>query len=366
MMHSAYRTLGAAGAAVLFGVVAAGCSGGAAQDADSPEAEEGLTRTVLVEARTIEAQPFTEFIRVVGSVEADHRVTVAAEEGGVVRELLVENGSRVEAGRPLARIDDRLLRAQVEQAQAEAALAGERYERQRRLWRQEGVGTELAFLEAKYRAQQARASLDMLETRLERTLVRAPISGIVDARLVEAGATVSPGMPVVRMVDVDTLRVTAGVPERYAADVEAGTEASITFDFLDEEVLTGEIGYVGSEVDAQNRTFPIEIVVPRPGQVVKPGMVANVRITRRRIDDAILVPQDAVLRTADGYVVYVVERRGDGERVAAVRSVEVGVGDRDRVLVEDGLEAGDRLIVVGQKQVADGDPVQLADAAGGE
>jgi multidrug efflux pump subunit AcrA (membrane-fusion protein) len=120
---------------------------------------------------------------------------------------------------------------------------------------------------------------------------------------------------------------------------------------------------VGSAVDARNRTFPIELVVPNPGGVVKPEMVASISVVRRSFDDAIVVDQDAIIRTADGYAVFVVEGPEDAP-TAHVRTVEVGASQEDRVVIRSGLAAGDRLVVVGQQQVADGDRVRIV--AGGD
>lgn len=346
-------------------LAAAGCGGGNATEAAAQTTETPAEPGIPVEVVTVEGQPFTEHIRVVGDVEADRSVTVSAEEGGVVRRLFADDGAEVDANAPLVKVDDRVLRAQVAQAEADAELARESHERQRRLWESEGIGTEMAYLQAKYGADRAVANLELLRTRLERTTVRAPFAGVVDARRVELGSMVSPGAPVAQLVDVDTIRVVAGVPERYAGDVEVGASASVNFDILSVGDFEGEIAFVGTVVNQQNRTFPIEVVVPNPNRMIKPGMVANVRIVRRTTDDAVLVPQDAVLRTADGYTVYVAEERA-GRLVALARTITLGVAAGDRVLVRSGLEPGDRVIVVGHKQVAEGNAIRIVEGVRGE
>ena len=95
-----------------------------------------------------------------------------------------------------------------------------------------------------------------------------------------------------------------------------------------------------------------------PGGVIKPEMVANVSVERRSLDEALVVPQDALVRVADGYVVFVVEDEG-GRTVARARAVELGIRQRDQVVVESGLQPGDRIVVVGQKSVASGDRVNV-------
>jgi membrane fusion protein (multidrug efflux system) len=115
---------------------------------------------------------------------------------------------------------------------------------------------------------------------------------------------------------------------------------------------------VGATVNAENRTFPIEVSLPNPRGLVKPMMVANMAVTRATVDQAIVVPQDALIRVEAGYVVYVAVER-NGEQVAEVRDVVLGPTRRNLVVVEDGVAAGERLIVVGHKEVEDGDRIRI-------
>lgn len=347
----------AAGLAVLgLAALAAGCGGDGR--ASERAAAEAPARVISVETITVEPERFSDFVRLVGSVEAERDVTVAAEEGGIVRQLFVEKGAVLRAGQPIARIDDAVLRAQLERAEAQARLAEETWERQRRLWEEERIGSEIAYLNAKYNAQTARASVNELRARLARTVVRAPVAGVLDARLVEVGSMLAPGTPVARVVDTRTVKVTGGVPERYAAEIARGAELRVSFDALGGAVHAGRVQYVGATLDDANRTFPIEVTVPNPGGVIRPGMVAHLQVARRALEAAILVPQAALLRREDGYVVFVAVERG-GAWVAELRDVIPGASEAGRVVIEQGLAAGEHVIVVGQQQVAPGDRLRI-------
>jgi len=313
---------------------------------------------VNVEVSAVQPRPFVEQIRLTAVVQADRDVQVSAEESGVVEEVLAEKGRWIETGEPIARLDAEVLRAQVEQARARADLAAQTWERRQRLWEEDRVGSEIAYLEARYAAEETAATLRSLEERLARTTIRAPFAGILEDRMVEVGSLVSAGQPVARMVDRTPVKIVAGVPERYAADLQPGANAVGTFDVFPGEVYEAPISYVGSTVDAQNRTFPIEVRMQNPGGLIKPEMVANVAVERRSLDQALVVPQDALVRVAEGYVVFVVEEEG-GQTVARARLVELGVRQRDQVVIESGLTAGDRIVVVGQKSVAGGDRVNV-------
>ena len=342
-------------AALALSVVAA-CGSGEGAEPDAPSNDTG--RATNVEVETVVGQPFTEFVRVVGTVEANRDVMVAAEESGVIRAFPVSRGARVAAGQPLARIDDAVLRAQYEQAAAEARLARETYERRRRLFEQDQVGSELTVIEARSRAESATAQARSLRTRLDRTVIRAPIAGTVETREVEVGSTVSPGTPVARVVDLSVVKVTGGVPERYAGELAVGDQVRVGLGERGRAEHTGRLTFVGSAVAERGRTFPIEVEIGDPGPGLRPGMTANLRLARRVVDDAILIPQEAMLRDEGGFFVYVVEER-DGQPVATRREVAAGATEGGRVLVDAGLQPGERVVVVGQQRVAHGDRVRI-------
>jgi len=339
--------------------LAAGCGreGQAAEPVSAAETA-APARVISVEVETVSPSRFTDFVRIVGSVAADRDVIVSAEESGVVRQVFVDKGSYVRAGQPIARIDDSVLRAQFERAEAQARLAEETWDRQRRLWEDDKIGSEINYLNAKYGAVTARASAKELRARVERAVVRAPIAGVLDARLVEVGSMVAPGAPVARVVDAGTVKITGGVPERYAADIARGAEMRVSFDGVGSAEYVGKVQFVGATLNEQNRTFAIEVAVPNAGGVIRPGMVANLQVARRAVGEAILVPQNAVIRRENGYVAYVAVAR-DGHDVAELRDVIPGVSEGGRVVVEQGLRAGDRVIVVGQQQVSSGDRLRV-------
>ena len=339
----------------------AGCAGGAADEggAEVAPAQEAFQRVVNVEIQPLAATDFTQIVQVTGTVRANRDVTVSAEEAGVVREVLAEEGAAVALGDPLIRIDDSILRSQVAEAEARAALAGETWERRRRLFEEDRVGSELAYLEARYQAEQASAGLAALRERLARTTVTAPIPGILERREVEIGVMVSPGAPVARIVEIDPVRVTGGVPERFAAEVKPGSEVVVRFDVLAGETYGGRVGYVGATVNPRNRTFEAELRLPNPGLAIKPEMVANIEILTGTIPGAIVVPQESLVRAEEGFVAFVVGRDPAAGEVAELREVTIGPAQRDLVVIEEGLRPGDRLIVLGQNLVVGGDRVRV-------
>ncbi|MFW6199395.1 MAG: efflux RND transporter periplasmic adaptor subunit [Gemmatimonadota bacterium] len=349
-----------AGASAL---VLTGCGGGEGS-ADARAAAPGdsaYSRVINVEVRPVEETSFTERIRLTGTAQANQDVTVSAEESGRIEEILVEKGTPVRQGQPLMRVDASILRAQVEQARARALLAEEVWQRRKRLYEDEEVGSAVAYLEARATAEETAANLEALEERVDRTVIRAPFDGILDDRIVELGEMVSPGTRVARVVELDLIEVSAGVPERYAPDVERGSLATVSFPVLPDRSFESEVTYVGSTVNPQNRTFEVEFTLENPNRVVKPEMVANISVVRQTRENAVVVPQESLIRTESGFRAFVVDE-SEEPSVARARDVEVGPAQENRVVIEGGLSPGDLLVVVGQQQVAEGDRVRIVES----
>jgi membrane fusion protein (multidrug efflux system) len=360
---------------VVFGIVlalaggVAGCGSSEASEngnASAPHAAggpSGYVKVVNVEARAVDRGPFTTYVRLTGSVDAYEDVVLSAEEAGVIERFFVDKGARVRSGQPIALIEAEVLRAQIDEAAAVAGLARERYERQRQLWEEEGIGSEIAYLQTRYDAESAAARMKLLQARLDRHTIESPIAGIVDDRYVDAGEIVVPGTQVARVLRLERLKIVGGVPERFGPYVQAGGESLITFDVLPGRLFVGAIGFVGNAVDRNNRTFPIEIVMDNPDGMVKPQMVANVRVATERLENVIVAPQDVVLRTESGYQVFVVVDR-EGVTFAEARDVVLGPSFENRVVIDSGLEAGDRLVIRGHQLVDPGDRVSVVGDGG--
>ena len=184
-------------------------------------------------------------------------------------------------------------------------------------------------------------------------MVRAPFDGLLDRRLVEVGSVVAPGQAVAHILDLEPLKVTTGVPERYAAEVSTGDPATVAFADL-ADTCAATVTYVGAAVDGRHRTFPVELDLERPVAGAKPAMVAEVMLVLEVHPGAIVVPNQALVRTEEGFSAFVATDGVDGP-VARARPVTLGASGGDEVVATSGLSPAERLIVVGQEQVADGD-----------
>jgi RND family efflux transporter MFP subunit len=349
--------LPAVGLVVLLTLAVAltGCDDGQA----SSDAREGRsTPATRVETLVLRPTSFTDVIQVTGTVEALDDAVLSAQTSGPVT-MLLDLGRRVDRGEPVATIDAEEAEAAVEQARARYALAQDRFERQQPLYR-DSIISALEFEQVRSERNQARAALQQAQTRLNNTILDAPFPGTVEARFLEVGEQAAPGERVARLVNTRRVKITAGIPERYANDLQQGTPVQLDFRRYGAGVRTAEVTFVGNTIDPQSRTFTIEATLSNEDRTLKPEMGVNLRVTRAVLDSTLVLPRTAVLRDETGTHVYVVDR-SDTTAVARNRDITLGPEAGDRVVAASGLAAGDEVIIVGQNNVSPGTPVEVTD-----
>ena len=354
--------------ALSIGITACG---GAEPESEMAEAQPTSNeRIVRVNTYKVSLTSFEDIIPLTGVLSASRDASLSAQSSGTVT-TIVEVGDRVAEGDVIARLDDRLIKAILEQANAtrisvrsSAELARDLYSRQEPLYRDsivsavefENVRAQVNQTEAAL--AQADAAVAQAEQQLENTFVRAPFSGTIEVRMAEKGEQVAPGTPIARIVDTSSLKIQAGVPERYAADVRPGSNAMISFKAYGGDLVTGKISMVGNVIDPKSRSFMIEINISNNGRQLKPEMIVDVLVTRRVLDDQVVLPQTAIIRDENGESVYVVDDSG-AYPVAQLVQIKSGASFGGRTVITSGLSPDQKVITVGQTMVSDLDRVEI-------
>lgn len=314
---------------------------------------------------------FSEIIPITGSVSAPEDASLSAQAAGTLTEL-VEVGTRVDEGDVVARLDDRLIRAALDQARAslasvesQAQLAEETWRRQEPLY-SDSIISALEFENVTTQRNQARAALAQAEAavaqaeqQFENTYIRAPFPGTVEERFANPGEQVMPGAPVARVVNTRNLKVIAGVPETYAADIRQGTKVLLSFRAYTDDTREETISFVGSVINPQSRTFSIEVAISNSDGILKPAMIADMKVTRRVLENQMVIPQTSILRDENGTSVYVAVNDG-GNLVADRKSIRLGPSYAGMTVVSEGLVPGDEVIITGQTSVTEGDVIEVS------
>jgi membrane fusion protein, multidrug efflux system len=386
--------LSSVGAAIGLLLSLAACS----RDRGVQAAEGQKARAVRMEPAQV--RDVRRQVDVVGTLAAMDEVVLSAEVAGRVARLVHDLGDRVAAGAPLIELDPEKLqyraegqRAALDQARARYGASGDgelppldrvpsvvsttaqMADAQQQLDRAKNLASrsllsrsdletaqtrfdtaKAAHDQALASARQLRAdieaqssSLRLAQRELRDAVIRAPFDGYVAERLVSPGQFVQPQAPVMRIVRLQPLKLTAEVPEKFAPWIETGREMTVRVDAFPTERFPGRVVRIAPGVNLKSRAFAIEGEVPNPEGRLKPGTFARVQITTDHVDHAITIPAAAVQSRYGTNRVFVVQ---NGQLVGR----EIVLGDRlgERVEVSNGLDAGTAIVATDVEQLADG------------
>jgi len=304
-----------------------------------------------VEVATAIRDTVVDAIAATGQIEAIQSIELRPEVSGRITDILVREGQEVGDGTPLFKVDDAELKAQVAQAEADRQMARQALERTKQLIAQNASSTS-DLEQAQAKSQSADANYDLLKTRLDRTVVRAPFGGVTGRRLVSIGTYVSPQTPLITLQSVSPQYASFDVPERYADRLRRGQLVSFQVAALPGKNFSGEVVFVDPVVSLPGRTILIKARVPNSERQLQAGMFIEARLATNIRPNAVVVPEDALLPMQGATFVWVVK-----DAKATQRQVTVGVRTAGWAEVQSGVEAGDQVVVGGLERLFPNAPV---------
>ncbi|HLS17031.1 MAG TPA: efflux RND transporter periplasmic adaptor subunit [Paenalcaligenes sp.] len=326
----------------------------AAEEAAAKKTESSPTDEAVgprVDVVPAQAQELGVEVQAVGSLWARDAVMLRAEITGKVAEIDFKEGSAVEQGQLLLKIDDSLLRAEHDQAQANLQLKQSQYARARQL-SQEGFISAQARDEVASELAVSQAQANLAQAQLEKTTIRAPFDGVLGFRLVSVGDYVAPGTDLVRIEAIDPLFVEFQIPEHYLPMVREGTPVTLRFDALSGEFFPGQIDVIAPALDTQGRAVQLRARIPNPDARLRPGMFARVQVHLEQ-HEAIMIPESAIAPSAGEQYIFVLQP----DQTVRRRSVKIGIRRGGWVEVS-GIEPGQEVLITGLQKVRDGVKVQ--------
>ena len=315
-------------------------------------------RTTDIRIMEVKAGPLIEWVELPASVEPFMTNEVSVEVEGRIDWIGPKEGDTIaEAGIPLLRIDQRLFKAQLDEARAAHDMSSKKCQRAEEL-HADGVFSDEQLDQCQSQVVTDAARLEIALIQLEKATVHTPIAGILNKSYFEVGEYAQKGEKVGDIVVIDPVKVLVKAPEKDISHLKLGDKVGILFSLLDDKKLEGIISYMSVVGNRATRTYDVEITVPNPERQILPSMIASVVFVKQQIPDAITVPLVAVLPRGDFAAVFV-----ENEDIARERPVELGILEGSRIQILKGLEPGDRLIIEGQRQLSDGDPVKVHEPA---
>lgn len=315
----------------------------------------GPPRAVEVEVARVREDVIESTVETVGSLRANESLFIRPEVSGRVAGIEFDEGEDVARGAVLVTLDDAVDRAEVARAEASLGLSRLDFERAEELLKR-GVGSKDDRDRKFAQMRIDEAAVQLARARLAKMTILAPFDGMLGLRRVSPGDYVSDGQDIVDLVDIDPIKVDFRVPEVFLSALGVGQQLGITVDALPGEIYRGEVYAIDPQVDVNGRSILIRALVDNPELKLRPGLFARITLVTDRREDALLVPQSAIVPLGDKQFVY---RLDDG--AVALTEVRTGYRQSQRVEILDGLAAGDAVVVAGQIKLQDGARVEATE-----
>ena len=332
---------------IAFAATGCGKSNGEASANITPQNEKKVRVSVL----EVRPAALDDILTLPGRTLPWEDVTVAADEAGRVEWVGPREGDVVKKGDLLAKVDVKSLKAVLDNAKADYELSKTLYNSRKSLFKRKIISRE-DFMKMETELEVKKGALRQAQVAYEQGFIHSPVAGVINTLHVDPGEFVARGGPVVNVVNINQIKVEVSAPELDVRYIKVNEPARVAIDAFPGEVRGGLVNFVAYKADEITRTFLVRVLVRNEDQRIRPGMIARVAFVRRNIPDALVVPLFAVVDKAGERLVFV-EENG----VVKARNVEIGVIYRDKVQIVEGLNPGDKVIVVGQTEVEEGTKV---------
>lgn len=314
----------------------------------------------MVAAIVVRPESVPAALEAVGTLQAVREVMLAPETAGRVVAIRFEAGRQVPAGAPIVELFDAPERADLAAAQARAELAGTRQQRAKALAAQ-GAQSQQLLQQRQAELDQALAEIKQLEARIAQKTVRAPFAGDLGIRRVNPGQYVSAGDPIVSLTAIDDLYVNFNIPQQELAKVQMNGAVEVEADAFPGRVFAAHINAIEPMIGAQSRNLTVQAVLPNPERLLRPGMYVTARLILPAEANAIALPTTAIQTSAAGASVVLIRGPNNShEGTADMQSVQTGRRVGERVVVTQGLAAGDVVVSEGQLRVQPGAKVTVS------
>jgi membrane fusion protein (multidrug efflux system) len=325
----------------------------AAKPAAPPAAQPAKPMGLPVRAVPVEVGKVSDEVTAVGSLLAEESVIIRPEIDGRIVSLHFQEGQAVAAGTRLVSIENSEFGAQAAAVRADLKTEEQRLARTRELHEQNFISKDALDVQLGA-VDRLKAHLAEADSRVAKTVIRAPFSGTVGLRMVSPGAYVKAGTDIVRLESIGTIKADFRIPELYMSKLGSNQEIAVRLDAYPGEEFRGRIYAVEPVIDEQTRTILMRARIPNKGNKLKPGMFVRVAVTLANRPNAIIVPEQAIWpQGQDNFVFRIV----DGK--AALTKIQIGNRQPGRVEIIQGLNPTDTVVTEGQIKLRDGAPVMV-------
>ena len=311
------------------------------------------TATIPIEISLVERGDVSANYISTATLEADQEAQVVSKVNGVVEKLNVEEGYKVKTGQPLAVLDDRQYRLEMDRAKADLDKLQNDFRRSQELYDKKLISVE-AYENLKYQLESQQAAFTLARMNHEYTTIRAPIDGIVSKRLIKVGNMIRVNDPVFTITDFDPLLAIVYVPEHEMQKIHLQQPVGFEADAIPGKSFQGHVERISPIIDPETGTFKVTIEVNDPTGQLKPGMFTRIRIIYDTRKNTLLVPKEAIISEDGVHSVYIIDNR-----MSFKREVRTGYANGSKMEIVSGLRQGDTIVTIGQSSLKDSSRVEI-------
>ena len=322
-----------------------------------PHFDSSRRQHTLISTLEVQLQPFEHKFEVRASVASRMNVLISAEASGRVEHIYIREGDQVKKGQQLITLDASVLTNSIEELKTDLDLATTIYQKRERLWKQ-NIGSELQYLEAKNQMEALQRRLATTQAQLKQFNLIAPFSGVVENVQAKLGEMAMFGSPMLRILSIDAMHLEADVSEKYLGRLQKGDSVNLFFSSFNQE-LKSTITAVGYVINPQNRTFSVEVALPKGRFPYKPNLVAILKFRDYYQTEAMVVPSELIQQDSQGDFVYAVDTVVNELKAKKIHIIP-GISYQSKTEVIQGIEAGTVLVNAGHREVTAGALVQVA------
>lgn len=327
---------------------------GCAPTDEAPKKQpQNQVRQTNVTTQIIYSDSLNQYSRLPATVKAWHDATLSALESGVVWQINKDLGDHVKRGDILAILKLDVLEQMAIEAEANLNYQTYNFKHSQKLMA-DGSISEQTHRHAEYDFKRALSNAKTIRTRLDFGNIKAPFAGRIAQRAIDKGQLVPQGGPTFRLMQIDSVKIEAWVSEAEILDFAQGRSVTLMLDAFGRETFQGVIGKKGPAADNKRRVYPIEVHLSNPDQRILPGMIGKIKILRQTHHQVVVVPREAILERETGPVAFIAI-----DNKAHLRPVVLGATENDNVVIKEGLALGDNLIVKGNRDLINGDPIHI-------
>ncbi len=351
---------------ILFAITALfiSCSKNSAKQENDASVKKNISKNTdaqkIYPIKILELKPekINDYLQVVGITSPDIKINLSSFSGGLVEKMYYNEGAFVNKGDTLAEVDLQLQLIRLKKFMAEFQDVKSSYEKDKKLYESNAL-PQTKFISSKSRYESMLQDIEQIKVLIDRAIIKAPFDAFVIKKNAEVGEIVPAGYTLYILNKMDKLKIHFELP---ANDIgyfkENQTELTINLDAYPDDIIKAKIKKIAKEVNPKNLTYEAEAEIENRNYKYKSGLLGKVKILKQSLNNAVVLPKDAVINFEDGGRVYVYNKETNS---VSQRKVKLAVSENDKIQIIDGLKFGEYVVIAGQYELYENAPVKVVE-----